>query len=1453
VDMLLQELNHDGPAPEPTNPDGSSPDESPVKPLNYQTQKQPGSPRDQKTALGPNVTDREYHADPLRKDFNSSSDTYVSDHDEGENLSRNLQEGEEADILSGNDPELQEPHATAVSPSKSIMKSSVSSGSPKKSVVFQPSLDTFHTYTPKDPEPSPPAEPAAFFNHLWQEVDQLATSHDTTASPPAPPPHTSSTITGLLTPSRDYLSSDDEASSQESADVDSMRKPVNRHSSLALEENPDVFLTPALQSQNDDLDNHLEQLEKAKTEETGVNIHRLSYHMEDYNPRLENNPFSALSNSLKLYVNSAHSSQSSLQSLMDSNRQLPAETIEKKSRGIQFNDGIKGFPDTVANLLIPLPGAEEDSLSDSSSVGSQFSFLQMKTEPSRHPDHSYDQSYNLTEKSILNLLTSASNLDLSDGQLIKTEPHEEKASLNLKQEPIEPNSTENNTIMTPRSIKSESPEIEVKQEQEKELAFSPEPLSSDEKDNETYVKREEQVNTPQVKSAPDENEVLEGCDDEYSFQSLAPPRSEVKESQLPQKLPCQADDIADAYEKRNPSSIQDYDSSVLANSSNITPPMNMKLPVTDTGDDAFADLTQRLNENSKSFEESLSAEHDVVKTPANFLSIWHSQLLGRRVKKPVSTFYKVPSILTYNTADLSQGEKYHIPPSLQPKKFTDVNLVSTRVVSLSFEDLNVSAFLPELSQDSGIEDHFRSLMKDQAKLEIEGSVGSMNGENSQRRKSLESLSFLSDLERTNSRENFAMALRRKSLNGTLRPGVILNSRKDSISTKRSKFHVPSFEIKRSNSILSPKNQYNDIFLDGKYVAPTIKAPGMKTLPSLDRDDVKRIMQMKQAMSLEEYSGLKKVGAPVSATQHKPSNKHAALQQRASIYCDSLASNSATAAAKFRVHPQGMNRPLVDPSQVLTNISDESSARRRPLSFAPHGFDQGPRKPVVMSDQENHLSNEEVNQVSNTPAIEVNDSDETSLPDPFPNFVKISPERKPVATSSDQNTKSTRSSPIKISSPVKVVKQNGSVTGIVLDRKTKDVKISNEIPNKKLRTDKSHLSAVSVPSNITSDRSTFHGAQSDASIDRTDSVKARSRKSIVTDMPDEMGKLFFRVVGLKNVNVGEVKDRNAEFTITLDNGIHCIKTPDYQLDVSRVMIDKEFELSVSELLEFILTLKATYAKAKPTYKEIKERKVVKSKNKIGRLFGSKEIITTTKYVPQNGVDPLDSLFATDGSFARCYVDLDLYKSQITGQVCTYNLICYNEWATYTHNGEKIVKQPYPIAQLEVKMLYVPRREKYEILPTSIKSAYESLHDLRSEMYMALEGYLHQEGGDCETWKRRWFKLQGTSLIAHSEYSHKTRAKINLAKVAEVIYVNEENIGLPSSSYRNFSDILLMGNSFKIRFANGETIDFGAPSKTEKALWIRTIQEIVYRNKFRRQPWVMLMQEKNGDRRKLLVES
>ena len=79
-------------------------------------------------------------------------------------------------------------------------------------------------------------------------------------------------------------------------------------------------------------------------------------------------------------------------------------------------------------------------------------------------------------------------------------------------------------------------------------------------------------------------------------------------------------------------------------------------------------------------------------------------------------------------------------------------------------------------------------------------------------------------------------------------------------------------------------------------------------------------------------------------------------------------------------------------------------------------------------------------------------------------------------------------------------------------------------------------------------------------------------------------------------------------------MHCVTTPEYNMDDHNVAIGKEFELTVADSLEFILTLKASYEKPRGTLVEVTEKKVVKSRNRLSRLFGLKDIITTTKFVP-----------------------------------------------------------------------------------------------------------------------------------------------------------------------------------------------------------------------------------------------
>lgn len=1059
----------------------------------------------------------------------------------------------------------------------------------------------------------------------------------------------------------------------------------------------------------------------------------------------------------------------------------------------------------------------------------------------------YDRTASLLESKDLSRLT-IEHLDNTAPQVgiaergVKAQPHQVK----LVKSPI--NSLSNTPIISPLEGKFRDD-------------FKDSGVDGDDDDSEEMQEKLATTHhTPRNSDAIFQNESGASSVDNFEDSSevplgktLAPPKvNQVVDATKP---PAKPESDAESKSSEKEAIDADKDSSALANSSNVNPPNDIRLPEVETNNASFADFTAKLrvssgnSANSMSYEELLSAEHDKEKAALDFLSIWHSQRKQRQSQNSASqsNVYDVPSVLNYNTADLSQYERYRIPSSLQPRKFKEINLVSKRIVSPDHVDLNVSGFLPEISQMSGFEDHLNDFIKP----EDETSIRSMSRTNLKRNVS----GGLQGARRVSSRYNSLRPVRVYSRE--IVPSLFVNSEG---GPKRSRFHVPSFEIKRSNSILSPKNQYNDIFEDTQ---PTIRASGMKTLPSMDRDDVKRIMQLKKSMSQEEYSNLKFGGASQKIVQGQAGNfEH--VQQKASIYSSMLSSiptHTEERTTLDHVSNELSAKPIaLESHEAFVREADQDDMPSSNRQVAPKSSEQSflpdPEPEYVgfpsenIDEKESHanvtpLAESDSNRLNVIPgAYDISDASRT----PKKENMNTSPVKVVIAPYKEDQPRS----PIKVnSSPIKLVRQGSSITGIKLEDKFNGNASfdGTQIVNNKIRENKGHhfaLSTVSVPTlnaDVESEqRSTGPEILDDSKVHSGTASAARSREpSAVQEIPKERGKLFLRVTGIKNINLPDIQERNGRFNITLDNGVHCIKTPNYKMHKSAVYVGKEFELTVGKSLEFILTMKAIFEKPRETMKEIKERRVVKSKNKIGRMFGSKDIITTTKFVPQKVEDSWSHIVANDGSFARCYVDLDQYVDQITGTAANFNLNCFNEWATKSGSGARC--EPYTIAQLEVKMLFVPRTEPYEILPTSIKSAYESLDDLRAEKDLKLEGYLHQEGGDCETWKKRFFKLSGTNLIAHSEFSHKTRAKINLAKVVEVIYVDKENMNRSSSNYRNFSDILLVENAFKIRFANGEIIDFGAPNKEEKIKWISTIQDIVYRNKFRRQPWVKIMQKNN----------
>ena len=103
-----------------------------------------------------------------------------------------------------------------------------------------------------------------------------------------------------------------------------------------------------------------------------------------------------------------------------------------------------------------------------------------------------------------------------------------------------------------------------------------------------------------------------------------------------------------------------------------------------------------------------------------------------------------------------------------------------------------------------------------------------------------------------------------------------------------------------------------------------------------------------------------------------------------------------------------------------------------------------------------------------------------------------------------------------------------------------------------------------------------------------------------------------------------------------------------------------------------------------------------------------------------------------------------------------------------------------------------------------------------------------------WRRRFFKLAGTKLTAYHETTLQPRATINLAKASKLIddkpALTQKEVSTKSGRRKSaFAEeeegYMFVEEGFRIRFANGEVIDFYADSAAAKDEWMKVLCEVV----------------------------
>ncbi|EHK41138.1 hypothetical protein TRIATDRAFT_227546 [Trichoderma atroviride IMI 206040] len=372
---------------------------------------------------------------------------------------------------------------------------------------------------------------------------------------------------------------------------------------------------------------------------------------------------------------------------------------------------------------------------------------------------------------------------------------------------------------------------------------------------------------------------------------------------------------------------------------------------------------------------------------------------------------------------------------------------------------------------------------------------------------------------------------------------------------------------------------------------------------------------------------------------------------------------------------------------------------------------------------------------------------------------------------------------------------------------------------------------------------------------------------------ERGRLFVKVVGVKDLELPIPKNERSWFSLTLDNGVHCVTTAWLEL-ARNAPIGQEFELVVPNDLEFQLTLNVKLEK--PTYSHVQPAAVKMAKPKtstFSRVFASpkkrkelelrqraeeerfaqqqKEALARQRKDAGSAYELFSRLAAEDGSFARAYISLKEHENRCFGRPYTAEVVCFNEWASEEESFASTIKSkrgnasgilrraPYKIGKLELQLLFVPRPNGItdDDMPKSMNSCIRELKAAEERLARNWEGVLSQQGGDCPYWRRRYFKLVGTKLTAYHEATRQPRATINLSNAKRLIddrrtLMEKETTGKGGKRRRSaFAEeeegYMFVEEGFRIRFNNGEVIDFYADTAEDKEGWMKALSDVIGR--------------------------
>ncbi|KAH8096761.1 hypothetical protein BXZ70DRAFT_1009443 [Cristinia sonorae] len=340
-----------------------------------------------------------------------------------------------------------------------------------------------------------------------------------------------------------------------------------------------------------------------------------------------------------------------------------------------------------------------------------------------------------------------------------------------------------------------------------------------------------------------------------------------------------------------------------------------------------------------------------------------------------------------------------------------------------------------------------------------------------------------------------------------------------------------------------------------------------------------------------------------------------------------------------------------------------------------------------------------------------------------------------------------------------------------------------------------------------------------------------------------GKIFVKVMSVKNLVV-PIPDHPTKVSCTLNNGIHFVTTPDCLLQEGGSM-EQEFELIETSNLEITLTLQVKrdphiIAQIKANQPPPPPAPVVASAPPPSKGGGMRSFFLGSpkkpaKVAPARATPPpparhslqenLARYLTPDGALGRVFIRFDEMPTLGEGKLleCECALIGQRKEVGGSVTNMKI-------GDLQLHLFRIPPLHGIlpDDLPQSLDECGRGLRALDWFTQVFIEGTLTQCGGDCISWRRRYFRAQGSELFAFSDVTNRVISKIDLRKAVSV-EDHEDFVLSPGTSARRYSDEFQSpyGNerSFRIKFVNNEEIIFCADTDYDKAQWLNIMRALI----------------------------